>query len=55
MFSNKAREIVLSFSVVTRLILRFEHSHQALGFQREWNRIAIVLNSDCTVNMCNPF
>ena len=55
MFSNKERKAVLSFSVVKRLILRFEHSHQALGFQREWNRIAIVLISDCTVNKCNPF
>jgi len=40
---------------VTKLILRFEHSHQALGFQREWNMIAIVLISVCTVNKCNPF
>ena len=34
---------------MTKLISRFEHSHQALGFQREWNRIAIVLISVCTV------
>jgi len=27
----------------------------SLGFQREWNRIAIVLISVCTVNKCNPF
>jgi len=40
---------------VTKLILRFEHSHQALGFQRDWNRIAILLISVCIVNKCNPF
>jgi len=33
MFSNKQkRETDLSFSVVKKLISRFEHSHQALGF-----------------------
>ena len=45
----------MRFSVVKKLISRFEHSHQALGFQREWNRIAIVLISVCSVNKCNPF
>jgi len=35
--------------------LRFEHSHQALGFQREWNNIEIVLILVCIVNKCNPF
>jgi len=55
LFFKQARETNLSFSVVTKLIQRFEHSHQALGFQREWNRIAIVLISVCTVNKCNPF
>jgi len=54
-FQTNKRETDLSFSVVKKLISRFEHSHQALGFLREWNRIAIVLISDCSVNNCNPF
>jgi len=55
MFSNKEENIDLSFSVEKKLISRFEHSHQTLGFQREWNRIAIVLISVCSVNKCDPF
>ena len=40
---------------MTKLISRFEHSHQALDFQRERNMIAIVLISVYTVNKCNLF
>ena len=54
MFSNREVKTYLIFSVVTKLFLRFEHSHQALCFQREWKRIAIVLILVCTVNKCNP-
>ena len=50
-----SRETDLSFSVEKKLISRFEHSHQALGFQKEWNKIAIVLISVCFVNKCDPF
>jgi len=28
---------------------------KALGFLREWNRIAFVLISDCSVTKCNLF
>jgi len=42
----------MSFLVVRNS--SFEHSHQALGFmKKEWNRIAFVLISDCSVNKCN--
>jgi len=53
-FQTNKRNIFEFFSC-EKLISRFEHSHQALGFRREWNRIAIVLISDCSVNKCNPF
>ena len=56
MFWNKQEKQIWVFQLWQRLISSFEHSHQALGFlKEEWNRIAFVLISDCSVNKCNSF
>ena len=55
MFSNKKEETDLSFSVVKELIQDLNIHIKALGFVREWNMIAFVLISDCSVNKCNLF
>jgi len=49
------RETNLSFSVVKELIQDLNIHIKALVFLREWNRIAFVLISDCSVNKCNLF
>jgi len=49
------RETDLSFSVEKELIQDLNIHIKALGFLREWNRIAFVLNLDCSVNKCNLF
>ena len=49
------RETNLSFSVVKEFIQDLNIHIKVLGFLREWNRIAFVLISDCSVNKCNIF
>jgi len=40
---------------VKELIQDLNNYIKALGFLREWNKIAFVLISDCSVNECNLF
>ena len=54
MFSNKQERNRFEFFSCEKVDFKIWTSHQALGFLREWNKIAIILISDCSVNKCNP-
>jgi len=54
-FSNRKEKQIWVFSIVKELIQDLNIHIKALGFLREWNRIAFVLILDYSVNKCNLF
>ena len=55
MFSNKQEKHIWVFQLWQSWFQDLKIHIKLWFFQREWNRIAIVLISVCTVNNCNPF